>query len=269
MVFVTVGFLEAFSFDNSYLFYILLIDTFVMAVCLSFYFIRDKIQSRLFLDFEYLELTSGHYKVSWKSIFPVALSAICSILMTRLDVLLVQNFLSPEETSNIAAAGRFNALFIFPLLALQQVLISYISKLPHISFEKLVPIQLIGVLIYSFLIFLFYYLFGEKSTRLVFGDEFSELGDLLYLYAFSNFFFSLPIVMAFWYYHFNLQTHAALKNLCGLLLYIIFSLYLLPKYGTHGVIYSYIIAGVYISIIGDCFNVKARKLIKAYFKVKI
>ena len=105
-------------------------------------------------------LTSDYDATSWKSIFPVALSASCSILMTRLDVLLVQNFLSPEEASSIAAAGRLNALFIFPLLALQQVLISHISKLQYISFEKLVPIQLIGVLIYSFLIFLFYYLFG-------------------------------------------------------------------------------------------------------------
>lgn len=269
VVFVTIVFFEAFSFDNSNLFYILLIDTFVMAVCLSFYFIRNKTETKLFLTHKHIELTSGYDATSWKPIFPVALSASCSILMTRLDVLLVQNFLSPEETSSIAAAGRLNALFIFPLLALQQVLISHISKLQYISFKKLVSIQLIGILIYSFFIFLFYYLFGALTMRLVFGDEFSGLGDLLYLYAFSNIFFSLPIVMAFWYYHFNLQSHVALKNLCGLLLYIGLALYLLPIHGIHGVIYSYIIAGIYISIIGDCFNVKSRKLTKTYLRVGV
>ena len=242
--------------------FLMVIDPVVLALTLmTLYLVR---QNKVLQTHNSILLKKINEEFSARTLTALTLSALATVILGRSDVLIVGYFEGNIEAAKISAISRLNALSFFPILAVQQILLSLKEK----DSDKLVSRFSWIIFFYCTLVSLFYLFFGDFILSIVYGEKYSSLNKYLFYYSLSNFFFMMPVVMAFWYYDKYLQNFVAMKNIFVVFMYIILASIAVVYSGLEGVITVYIFAGFFLFIIGDFFHPEARKLKHLFFKLR-
>jgi len=243
--------------------YLIVIDPVVLALGLFLMYAASKKQACKNSTKDIPEYITQEFNS--RTLLALSFSALAAVLLSRSDVLIVGYFYGGVEAAKITAISRLNALFFFPILAIQQVLLSASDRYDS---DKLTSYISWLMLVYCSFITIFYVLIGNLILVTVYGDKFAGLNHYLVLYSLSNYFFMMPVVMAFWYYDYSLQYFVAMKNIVVVLIYLILASVSVVYFGMAGLIAAYIVSGFILFIIGDLFHPQAKNLKHLYFKVR-
>ncbi|WP_404461720.1 oligosaccharide flippase family protein [Providencia rettgeri] len=160
-------------------------------------------ESRLFL-----KITGNNEKIIkttttiLKKIWPIMLTASLIFLYTRIDVFMLSALMTINEVGIYSVASQLTEPLSFVISAFVLSIISDINSTENSQHRKEKIIKYLRLTnIYSLLIIIFYFIFGERIIILFYGDEFSGAYDSLVLlsiskiFVFSNIFISTIMIV--------------------------------------------------------------------------
>lgn len=190
------------------------------------------------------KIKSDFKGMGFKEFTPIFIANLAFILMTQLDIVLVNYYFSSEESGIYAAASILGkavmylpsgiALAMFPMVAENN------ARSESSSYLLFQAVKLTALL--SGLGALFYFLFGERVVLLLYGDSFAEAGHVLKYFGIAIFPMTLVMVaehfliakgrvlfaylfaamapfqiLAIYFFHENLLTIVLIMGLTGLI----------------------------------------------------
>ena len=117
----------------------------------------------------------------------------------------------------------------------------------------------------SILITAIIFILRKKIILVVFGNDFSLSSELLGVYSFSVFFFSIKIAFQQVLYAKGLEKNLMFQSIFTLIINIILNYILINLYGVIGAVYATLISIIFSAFIYDFFDKDLRKYIKYKF----
>ena len=193
--------------------------------------------------------------------FPIFLYAIGALIYSRIDILMIQRYLSENDLGNYSASlklvtfllflpGILSASF-FPKIVSESSFSnnsSYIRKMYRYSFFT------------SFIILIICLFSGPIMIDILFGDKFESALIIFYILIFILMISSISAVYTKVIYSVNLQHRLLLRSVLGIVINIILNYYLIQLYGVYGSAIATIISLFFIEILYDFFDPKLRSL---------
>jgi O-antigen/teichoic acid export membrane protein len=222
----------------------------------------------LYVAYKKQPLANFYNKFDWhllvrllKESWPIMLSGLAITIYMRIDQIMIQNMLGPKEVGIFTAAVSIVSAFYFiPMLITNSLFPSIISskKISEEVYYKRVQLLFsilvwIAILIYIPMIF-----FSDWLVYLLYGTNFKDAGQILYIYAFAGLFVFMGVASGGWYINEGLQKISLYRTLIGALLNIAFNIILIPIYGLKGAAISTVIAQIAVSFLLDAVANKTR-----------
>lgn len=183
-----------------------------------------------------------------ESIF-LTLNNLITLLLNRIDLLLLGLFLLTSEIANYGVAGRIAGLVIFINAAIANITNPLIAELYHkkkyAEIRKMLKIIIIFALLFSLLTLAFLAITG-KFILSFFGTEYISSYKILLILAFAQAFNLFPTSLSSILIISGKQKELFKISLISLIIIIILLLILIPQFGTIGAAISTLI-GVFIA----------------------
>ena len=170
--------------------------------------------------------------------WPLIFTSFAGLLYMSTDQILIKYFLDFEQVGLYATAVKLIVVFyVIPSIIsniLYPKIINQYKTLNHKEFIEKIQVLYFFNLIISILILIFFILFGERIILFLFGDNFIESIEVLYVYSFGLifvFFSSLNnklLVLE------NMQKLMLGRTIFGLIVNFCSNIILIPKYGIIG-----------------------------------
>lgn len=170
--------------------------------------------------------------------WPLIFTSFAGLLYMSTDQILIKYFLDFEQVGLYATAVKLIMVFyVIPSIIsniLYPKIINQYKTLNHKEFIEKIQVLYFFNLIISILILIFFILFGERIILFLFGDNFIESIEVLYVYSFGLifvFFSSLNnklLVLE------NMQKLMLGRTIFGLIVNFCSNIILIPKYGIIG-----------------------------------
>jgi len=241
--------------------WVVVFDSLVLSIGYLYWYFRVKkefLLSQITFDFE---LAKSLLKDSW----PLIIAGLGYIIYSKIDQIMLFNFLSAEKVGYYSVVVNFINMFIFiPTIILNSIypLLIEVHKINKEKFQfymfSLYRIFIFLSLLYSFIILFF----GKNIFLLLFGNSYLESTQYLFLYSIVFLFESLAIVNGRWVWIKNLQIISLYRTVFGAILNICLNLYLIPLYGINGAIYATLITLLFSVIFFYIVFEKTREITK-------
>lgn len=205
-------------------------------------------------------LAKNLLKYSW----PMILAGASTMIMLRIDQIMIGNILGDREVGIFAAASRISEIsFFIPMAIISSSTYSiheakkqgntdiYISRLNNLlnitillSLGVTIPFSLLSDVIISSLL----------------GDNYTESANLLSIYIWSGIFSCIGAASGIWMTAEGLQRNMFYRNFYGMLVNVILNYWWINKYGVIGAAMATIISQIMMGYISDYFFLSTRQL---------
>ena len=197
---------------------------------------------------------------------PLFFSAIAIVLYSRIDQLMINEFLGEKSVALYSSALKISELFTFILPIAVTLSVKFVASKGG-DIKEAVYLKLFKLMnIYSILSITLIISFGDTALHLLFGHEFIKAYDVLIVNSVSLFFIVIGSISNVWLIENNLQKYKIIRITIGLFINVILNFYLIPIYGLYGAATSTLISQIFASFISNYFNKNTRVLF--YMQIK-
>lgn len=255
--------LYAVYFELNLIFFILIIgvEVLVYSILMIIYFTLYPIKINFKIDKKLIN------EVVSSSSF-IFLYSVGAIIYNRIDILMIERFLSNSDLGYYSASFKLISFFYFIPSILSQTFFPKIVELANLKHNNSRSLSLMYKLNFFSAIIIFFamIIFGDYMIFYLFGEDFSKSIDILYILSFNIVLISMGGVYSKVLYSNNLEKRLFVKIIFGLIINILLNIILIKSYGIYGVAMSTAIALFFVEIIYDFFD---KKLVKYHvFKLK-
>lgn len=233
--------------------YILIIEAVLVYLLLLISIFKKPILSKF--DFYYEKTT--FFKIFGSTLY-IFLYSIGVNLFYRIDILMIQKFLSLEDLGNYTASYKiisfgyvlpaiFSETFFPKILKTKENDSLTVKKMYFFSFW-------VGVLT-----FLFVYLGSDLIINSIFNYKYQYVKDLFKISCFVLIIIGLSSTYVKVLYKNNLQKNLFYKTIFGIFLSVLLNYLFIPIFGVYGVSYATVITVIFLEIFYDFFDSKLRK----------
>jgi len=191
-----------------------------------------------------------------------------TIIYNRIDIIMIERFLSNSDLGYYSASFKLISFFYFIPSILSQTFFPKIVELANLNLNNSGSLSLMYKLnVFSaIMIFFTMIVFGDYIIFYLFGEDFSKSIDILYILSFNIVLISMGGIYSKVLYSNNLEKRLFVKIIFGLIINILLNIVLIKSYGIYGAAMSTAIALFFVEIIYDFFD---KKLVKHHvFKLK-
>ena len=193
--------------------------------------------------------------------WPLIFTSFAGLLYMSTDQILIKYFLDFEQVGLYATAVKLIVVFyVIPSIIsniLYPKMINQYKTLNHKEFIEKTQVLYFFNLIISILILIFFILFGEKIILFLFGDNFIESVEVLYVYSFGLIFVFFGSMNNKLLVMDNLQKLMLGRNIFGLGANIVLNIILIPLYGIKGAAIATVLTEM-IVMLSYGLNIKTR-----------
>lgn len=244
-----------------YFILIILFEVILYSIMVSFYFFLNPIKIKHKIDKAFMKniLSSSSY---------VFLYSVGAIIYNRIDILMIERFLTNQDLGFYSASFKLISFFYFIPTILSQTFFPRIVELAKLKLNNSDSLSLMYKLNFFSALIVFFGLifFGEILINFLFGEAFSNSVLILYILSFNIVLISIGSIYSKVLYSNNLEKRLFIKVIFGILINVLLNIILIELYGVYGVAVSTAIALFLVEILYDFFD---RKLIKFHvFKLK-
>jgi O-antigen/teichoic acid export membrane protein len=193
--------------------------------------------------------------------WPLMLSSLAITIYMRIDQIMIQNMLGAKEVGIFTAAVNIVSAFYFiPIIITSSLFPSIISSKKiseELYYERLQllfsTLTWIAILIYIPMI-----IFSDQLVNLLYGQNFKNAGQVIYIYAFAGIFVFMGVASARWYINEGLQKITLLRTLVGAAINIALNLILIPIINLKGAAIATLISQITVAFLLDLGSNKTR-----------
>lgn len=238
-----------------YFFYIFSFD--YASYGLLIYYSYRRLHEGFIFQMPYVSEIKRIVQVCWPLMFMV----VSSNLLSKLDQVLIGNFLDKTELGYYSASSRiieligtlptltFASLYTAILNAKKHDENEYNRRLTHLS-RFLRWISLGGAIVLSF--------FSLEIITLLFGQSYAPAADILKIQSFNFIFYTMSIVSIHWYIAEGLNKLLMIKTILASITNILLNLWLIPRLGINGAVYTSLITYFVFYCLYDFINPRTR-----------
>ncbi len=155
-----------------------------LSFIITFLFIKDVLDS---------ESKEDNFKGIYSYSFPYFIALISIVLISSLDIILEKRFFSPELAGKYSVASTLGKMIFFGVIAISKVIVPMSSEKSNKG-EKtgylLKRAMIISTLISGIILF-FYYFIPELIIKILFGNQYIDVANIVFILGFGMFFLSL------------------------------------------------------------------------------
>ncbi|WP_318406936.1 flippase [Photobacterium leiognathi] len=195
-------------------------------------------------------------KVSW----PIAISSAIIILYSRLDQVMISYFLDSKNVGLYSVAVRISDISGFlPSLIVSSFFPILVKKKRDQTIDRNDLLKFFSIIFYSGLITVsFIYILSNYVVSIFFGEQYSEVINIMPLYLVSLLFSYSGFAVTQWLILEELTKYRLYRTILGLLLNILLNIYFIPIYGIYGALYSTLISQLFSSYLSNYMSEKTR-----------
>ena len=255
--------LLAVNYELSLIYFIsiILVDVIIYGLLVIIYFLVNPIKIIYKLNKKFVN------NIIKSSSF-IFLYSIGAIIYNRIDLLMIERFLTNEDLGYYSASFKLITFFYFIPTILSQIFFPKIVELAKLNLNQSNTLSLMYRISFmsSSIIFIFLLLFGEIILMFLFGEAFIKSNYILYILSFNIILISIGGVYSKVLYSNNLEKRLFIKIIFGLIINISLNIFLIRYYGVYGAAVATALALFIVEFIYDFFDKKLRKL--HVFKLK-
>ena len=234
-----------------YFAYILLFESFVLAVGFIYFYSKNNI-SIFNWKFDKI-LAKSLLKDSW----PLILSSIVITIYMKIDQVMIREMLGNNAVGQYAVAVRLSeAWYFIPMIIASSLFPAIINarkiskELYYKRLQKLYDLMVwIGILIAIPMTFL-----SNWIVELLYGNQYNQSGDVLMLHIWTGVFVFLGVSFSKYLTAENQTKKAFYRALLGAIVNIALNYMLIPIYGIYGAAIATIIGQIFANYIYDIFD---------------
>ena len=241
----------SYNFKIDFFIKIILLEVFLTSIL--FIIILPK-KSKLLINNNRIDFKI-QYKIL-KNSFLIFLYALGVNLFSRIDILMIQKYLSLEDLGNYTASFKIVSFFYaFPLIIAN----SFYPKILKIKDNDQILSKMYFISFWSSsFLFLFIYILRGDIINLLFGDQFNYVKEIFSISCLPIIIMGLSSTFVKVMYKHSLQRYLFFRSIFGIILNVLLNLYFIPKIGIKGVAYATVISIFFVEIFYDFFNEKTR-----------
>jgi len=248
--------------------WVVVIENFVLAIGLSYYFIRETGSIPIF-DWKF---SSSIAKSLLSDSWPLIFGGLVLMVQSRIDQLMLKEMVSTEVVGHYSVALRMVEIFGFIPMMLQN------SLMPSLINSKKASLSLYANRLTNYyrLNFLFFLLiaiplavFSNKIILILFGESYMPAAILLTLMSVRLLFSNMGVARGSYLVIENMNRFALLTMSIGTVFNVLLNLYWIPKFEAVGSVYATIVSFVITIFLIDLFHKKARWNLKIMLKAML
>ena len=230
---------------------IILFEALIYSLLITIYFMFNPLNIKLKIDKKLIN------KMISSSSF-IFLYSIGAIIYNRIDIIMIEKFLSNDDLGFYSASFKLLTFFYFIPTILSQTFFPKIVELANLNDNNSKSLSIIYKLNFLSALIIFFGLifFGDSMIYYLFGEDFSKSNTILYILSFNIILTSVGSSYAKVLYSNNLEKRLFIKMIFGLLINILLNFILIKLYGVYGVAFATAIALFFIEVIYDFFDMK-------------
>ena len=193
--------------------------------------------------------------------WPLMLSSLAITIYMRIDQIMIQNMLGTKEVGIFTAAVNIVSAFYFiPMLITSSLFPSIISskKISEELYYKRLQLLFSTLTWIAILIYIPMIIFSDQLVNLLYGQNFKNAGQVIYIYAFAGIFVFMGVASARWYINEGLQKITLLRTLVGAAINIALNLILIPIINLKGAAIATLISQITVAFLLDLGSNKTR-----------
>lgn len=249
------------KYDFEYFIFLIISEYLLSGIFIFLFFIKEQNKISFKIDLSLIKQILG-------SSFYIFIYGIGALIFFRVDVFMIENFLSNYEMGIYTAAFKVLIFLYFIPNLIAQTFFPRIIKIFKSGKLELKPLKKMYQLTFisGLITFLFIVLFGDFIINFLFGNDFEESKIILKVLSFNIIFISIGSIYTKVIYSSNMEKRLFLRVIISLIINIILNILLIPYFQLLGVAISTIVSLFFLEIIYDFFD---KKLISLHvFKLK-
>jgi PST family polysaccharide transporter len=208
------------------------------------------------LDFKYI-------KVYCQRAWPVAIATGMTVIYNRSDVLMLNYFDSIHTVGIFTAGIKISESTTFVCTLLLSVVYPMILKQRDLAHQSyLISGMLSAVLLYGLFCLVIVGVLAPFLIRFVYGSDFDASASILRVSLIAMIFSNLALASNYWLISKGLEKYRLYRALQSLLINVLLNLYLIPKYGAIGAVYSTVIAQMFAGYLGYILTPKTWPIVR-------
>ena len=238
---------------------IILVDSFFLAIAYLFFYDKNHLS---FIDWKFNKaIAYSLLKDSW----PLILSGLVVSLYMKIDQVMIKEMLGDNSVGQYSAAVKLSEAFYFiPVVISASVFPAILNakknntSLYNSRLQKLFDMMVwTGVCIALPMSFL-----SNWIINLLYGEAYSESGEVLMIHIWTGVFVFLGVSSSKWFVSENLQKYTFYRTLSGAIINIILNLLLIPVLSIYGAALASLISQFVASYLFNFLNIKTIKIFK-------
>lgn len=199
--------------------------------------------------------------------FPIFLYGLGAIIYSRIDIFMIQRYLTDTDLGNYTASFKLIAFLMFlPGILSTSFFPKIVSESNFSLNSDYIKKMYRYTFIFSIIIFITCFILGPFMINTLFGEEFKTSLMIYNILIFIIIISSISAVYGKVIYSINLQNRLLLRSIIGIMLNIVCNYFLIKAYGVIGSASATIISLIFIELIYDFFDSELRPYHK--FKLK-
>ncbi len=195
--------------------------------------------------------------------WPLMLIIVSHNLLSKLDQVLIGQFLDRTEVGFYSSSSRIVELLgTIPTIMLASLYTAILNAKKNDNsqyYNRLVSLSRF-LIIMSVGSALFISFFSLEIITLLFGKDYESAAGILRIQSFSFIFYSMSVVSTHWYIAEGLNKLLMTKTLLTSIFSISLNLFLIPRYGVNGAVYTTLLTYVLFYYFYDLINPRTRKI---------
>ena len=214
-------------------------DSIVLALGYLYFFLKNSTFNIRSLKFK-RKIAISLLKDSW----PLIIAGIGYVVYTKIDQIMLFEYLGSESVGYYSIAITFITYFIFfPNIIVSSVfpklVENYKNNIDLFNRRIVNMYRLIFLLGFCFISIIF--IVGEEIILILYSDKYLESSRIILLLSFIFLFEALAIVNGRWIWIKNFQIISLYRTIFGAFINIVLNILLIPRFGIDGAVYSTLI----------------------------
>ena len=249
------------KYSFNYFIFIIISEYLLSGIFILLYFIKEQNQVSFKIDLSIIKEILG-------SSFYVLIYSLGALVFIRIDLFMIENFLSSYEMGIYTASFKIISFSYFIPNIIAQTLYPRIIEIFKSKKLELKPLKKMYKLSFITGLFVFILLLamGDYIIDFLYGSQFTDSKYILKILSFNILLISISSVYYKVLYSSNLEKRLFFRILVAIALNIILNIVLIPIYKLEGVAFATIISLFFLEFVYDFFD---KKLIDSHiFKLK-
>ena len=187
----------------------------------------------------------------------VAMGIFAVSVYMKIDQVMIKEMISTEAVGLYSAAIRLTEIwYVIPMVIASSIFPGLINakKESEILYYKRLQKFYDLMAFLSLAIVLPIFFFADPIVNLLYGDQYSQAGNVLMISVFSGVFVFFGIASGRWFIIENLQIYLFYRALAGVFTAVMFNFLLIPKYGINGAAFATLFSQFFSFYLFNIFN---------------